>query len=320
MKISIAIATYNGEAYLQQQLDSFLNQTRRPDEVVVSDDNSTDNTVDILNSFKLMAPFDVKLIENKENVGYKNNFERALQQVSGELIFMSDQDDVWFENKIDHIVNLVSQHPDTQVFIHDTEITDGDLNPSGRTKMGQIRAMGEDMRGMVMGTCSVVRKSFIDLCVPMPDEILGHDDWIHLIAQKLETRKVIDTSLQYYRIHGTNTSDNIANTPKKISLVNHVFKSISDKKKLKDKLNRRLKYNILFKDWFIKTCSKSWAKTDYQEMIDKVDFEITSLKNRIKVYNLNRGIRPFFCLKMLINGEYASSSGFKSFFKDLIIS
>ena len=103
MKVSIALATYNGAKYLKQQLDSFQAQTCLPDELVVCDDCSKDNTVEILEEFKETASFIVIIIQNESNLGYTGNFEKAISLCSGNLIFISDQDDVWFNNKIETI-------------------------------------------------------------------------------------------------------------------------------------------------------------------------------------------------------------------------
>jgi glycosyltransferase involved in cell wall biosynthesis len=100
MKTSIALATYNGEKYVEEQLDSYLTQTVLPDELIVSDDCSTDATQQMLGAFAKKAPFRVVLLCNIENVGYGQNFSRALSQTTGDLVFLSDKDDVWFPEKI----------------------------------------------------------------------------------------------------------------------------------------------------------------------------------------------------------------------------
>ena len=99
MKASIALATYNGERYLQEQLNSFLHQTRLPDEIIACDDCSTDRTMDILESFAISALFAVYIYRNAINLGYTKNFERAISLCSGDVIFLSDQDDVWFPKR-----------------------------------------------------------------------------------------------------------------------------------------------------------------------------------------------------------------------------
>jgi len=111
MRISIALATYNGEIYLSQQLDSFVVQTRMPDELVITDDCSTDNSLKICKKFAETAPFDVFIYENESNLGYCGNFNRALSKTTGSLVFLSDQDDVWFPEKIKTITKLALDNP-----------------------------------------------------------------------------------------------------------------------------------------------------------------------------------------------------------------
>jgi glycosyltransferase involved in cell wall biosynthesis len=110
-KVSIAMCTCNGEAYLREQLDSILAQTVPPDELIVCDDASTDGTLDIVNSFQQRCAFTVKVVSNKRRLGVCKNFENAIRQCSGDMIFLSDQDDVWVPSKIDTIVAAFDQHP-----------------------------------------------------------------------------------------------------------------------------------------------------------------------------------------------------------------
>src|SRR3954453_13857066 len=99
-KLSIAMTTYNGETYLREQLDSFTNQSRPPDELVVCDDQSSDRTFEILNDFRDRTPFEMQIVRNEERLGIARNFEQAIRLCRGDIIFLSDQDDVWMEDKL----------------------------------------------------------------------------------------------------------------------------------------------------------------------------------------------------------------------------
>src|SRR5882762_9087557 len=100
MKISIAMCTYNGARYLREQLDSIAAQTRPPSELIVCDDNSLDETREIVAGFAASAPFPVRLGVNEQNLGSIRNFERAIKLCEGDLIALSDQDDVWLPEKL----------------------------------------------------------------------------------------------------------------------------------------------------------------------------------------------------------------------------
>ena len=100
-RISVAMCTYNGERFLPQQLASIAAQTRLPDELVVCDDRSTDRTVAIVREFAASVPFPVKVFENERNLGYSANFEAAIRRCEGDLIALSDQDDIWYPQHLE---------------------------------------------------------------------------------------------------------------------------------------------------------------------------------------------------------------------------
>lgn len=202
------MATYNGENYLQEQLKSFLNQTRTPDELVVSDDGSTDRTLEIIKNFKQSAPFPVKIYSNCENLGCTKNFEKALVNCSGDLIFLSDQDDVWLPEKLEKVESEALNHKDILVFVNDMEIADGDLNLCGVTKMAQSQSRKFSEHGYsISGCATAIRSSFVPIVTPFPNNLgVAHDVWIHKLSNALRARLEIQTSLQIYRRHNANLS------------------------------------------------------------------------------------------------------------------
>jgi len=101
MKLSVALCTFNGEIFLKEQLDSILNQSINIDEIIVCDDQSTDNTKQILESYKKDNPDLFKIYYNEKNLRSNKNFEKAIKLTSGDYIFLSDQDDIWKENKVE---------------------------------------------------------------------------------------------------------------------------------------------------------------------------------------------------------------------------
>jgi glycosyltransferase involved in cell wall biosynthesis len=217
MRVSIALATFNGAPYLEQQLGSFQRQQRLPDELVVSDDASTDDTVSILESFAADAPFAVRIRRNPTTVGFAQNFGNALSMCTGDLVFLSDQDDYWFPTKIETIESIARTDARSQVFINDAELTDEDLNPTGLTKLGQIRSAWMSDDAFVQGSCVAVRRGFLDLILPIPPAPWGHDAWIVGFARGLGRSLVVRQVLQLYRRHSSNASQFIANEPRTLS-------------------------------------------------------------------------------------------------------
>ena len=135
MTISIAMATYNGERCIRQRPESFAAQSLLPDELVMCDDCSTDNTLAIIENFAQSAKFKIQLQRNERQLGVTRNFEKALWFCEGDLICLRDQDDVWFPEKLQSVRNVFISNPTVQVVINDAEIADGQLNPSGATQL-----------------------------------------------------------------------------------------------------------------------------------------------------------------------------------------
>src|SRR6266481_2285252 len=206
MRISIAMATFNGDKFLPQQLESFLAQTKLPDELVVCDDGSSDETLQILEAFSREAPFAVHVHRNLQNIGHVGNFGKALSLCTGEIIFLSDQDDVWFPNKIERVARVFDAFEDVLLVINNAEITDKHLEPSGLTQVGQIRGAGLTLDHFVNGSCSAMSARLLAIMLPIPREAPAHDNWIHKLAGAMGVRRIVDEVLQYYRRHDESTS------------------------------------------------------------------------------------------------------------------
>ncbi len=201
------MATHNGAKYLQEQLDSFVAQTRRPDELIVCDDVSSDETVQILQTFAHVAPFRMGIVCNESNLGYSKNFEKAISLCTGDLIFLSDQDDVWFSGRIEMIEREFVAQPRTWVIVNDAAITDEGLQGTGLTVAGQVQSAGLPNEALLLGCCIAFRSQLKPLVIPVPLAIGGHDGWINTLGRTLQCRTFIPEILQYYRRHATNTSE-----------------------------------------------------------------------------------------------------------------
>jgi glycosyltransferase involved in cell wall biosynthesis len=212
VRISVALATWRGAEFLQAQLDSLAAQTRLPDELVASDDASDDATPELLEAFAADAPFEVRVLRQDTNLGYAGNFNRALAACTGDLIFPCDQDDFWFTDKLAQMERWAQHTPKVAILACDAELTDAQLTPSGRSKLGQIAALGLSEEAFVMGCCLAIRKEFLDLALPFPVGIAAHDTWLVEIADALGVVQRNSKVLQYYRQHSSNTSKFSANT------------------------------------------------------------------------------------------------------------
>lgn len=211
MRISIAMATYNGADFLRQQLDSFASQTRLPDELVVTDDLSGDATPEIVSDFAQHAPFTVRFESNERRLGPAMNFDRALSLCTGDLVLLSDQDDVWLPDKIERLANAAIRDADAACWMNDAFLTDMQLRPVGRTKMEQIAAAGLPETMMVMGCCAAFRRDLLDLLLPIPTEQPAHDNWLIGVSDLLSLVRRYPVALQYYRRHGGNVSNFFVN-------------------------------------------------------------------------------------------------------------
>jgi glycosyltransferase involved in cell wall biosynthesis len=206
-RVSIALATYNGAKYLLDQLDSFICQTRRPDELIICDDCSTDETLTIALKFAEGAPFAVKIFANDRNLGYPQNFSRAIEQCSGDYVFLSDQDDVWHPEKIARMLARFDAEPDVQLLIHDLDYCKDDLSPIGQTKIERMAGVFDLQRDYIVGMATAVRMSFLRLCLPVPDKQgMDHDTWLHQCAVTVGKKGIMSDVLARYRRHCSNAT------------------------------------------------------------------------------------------------------------------
>jgi glycosyltransferase involved in cell wall biosynthesis len=215
--ISIALCTYNGSIYLPAQWQSILEQDQLPDEVVICDDQSTDRTVELLHQFAAQSPFPVRIIQNSVRLGYNKNFEKALSSCTGDLIFICDQDDYWFPEKISTMSTYMINHPQTKLAFCDAWVTDEQLEEREGRFWERVRfdshaktrwQTGDMMEVMldgnrVMGCASVIRKDFLGVVLPIPDSIPGYiyDGWMGLVGAACNAIQFVDQPLQLYRTH-----------------------------------------------------------------------------------------------------------------------
>ena len=215
-KISIAVCTYNGETFLREQFDSFAAQSRLPDEVVVCDDCSKDATREILTAFAAGALFPVKLHFNEKNLGYIKNFAKAIENCTGDIIVLSDQDDVWRKDKLELMEAEFAKSNRIGMVYADAELVDESLAPLNMT-MWRRRGFNATKQklfnngkafdllltdGYVYGSSMAFRSVYRDLVLPFPeDTFFIHDNWIALMISAVAEISVIEECLIKYRQH-----------------------------------------------------------------------------------------------------------------------
>ncbi len=203
-RISVLLAVLNGAPFLLQQLNSISEQSLLPDELIVCDDASTDDSWDILQRYAATAPFEVKLLKNENTIGYTHNFVRCLEMAQGEIIFFCDQDDVWLPKKIEAVVQKMESQSHTLLVIHDGKLVDENLMWHGAYKLEQVKTLYATDR-FVSGSLTAIRQSLARLALPIPEPI-RHDAWIHALALALDVREIEPRSLQLIRRHARNAS------------------------------------------------------------------------------------------------------------------
>lgn len=216
MKLSVAMATFNGESFIAEQLASLAGQTRPPDELVVSDDGSTDETVAIVRSFSARAPFPVVIADKKDRLGFSDNFLRAAECCQHELVAFCDQDDVWLPRKLELGADRIKTDR-SLLSLHSLTVTDEALRPSGfEWDQGIDRdcvhePLQLDPYATGWGNTMVFRRELLGLIdrnrrPPQPsteNKPLSHDTWVYMLAAALGRVSWVKQPLILYRQHGS---------------------------------------------------------------------------------------------------------------------
>lgn len=213
-RFSVAMCTYNGAKYLKEQLDSIASQTRMPDELVICDDGSKDDTIKIINNFAASSSFSVRLFINEMNIGTIKNFEKAISRCSGDIIALSDQDDVWHPQKLEKFEKVFIGSSSVGAIFSDAEVVDEKLQPEGYTLWQSIRFTKNELKqvsdgkalevllryNIAAGATLAFRSSYKKFILPIPKDCL-HDTWIMLISAIIGNIEAINEPLIKYRQH-----------------------------------------------------------------------------------------------------------------------
>lgn len=217
--ISVAIPVYNGENYIETQIQSILNQSLPPTEIIICDDCSTDATIQkikrILNK-NLINKNIIKIYENSSRLGMDNNFEKAISLCTGDYIFLSDADDYWFKNKISYMLNKL-QNSENLIALNNCRFANENLIPYRVKKIEQIEKIFNSSENFIPGCCVVFKKKLINLYLPLPSHFKSYDGWLNFVASKVSNRILVKKVFQLYRRHSKNNSLAIFNTVKNLN-------------------------------------------------------------------------------------------------------
>jgi glycosyltransferase involved in cell wall biosynthesis len=216
IKVSVCMAVYNGEKYLQQQLASILNQLEAGDEVIIINDKSPDSSLSIINSF---ADPRITVFTNPENLGVVHSFEKALNKSTGDIIFFSDQDDIWLPGKVQAVKECITESNCYAVVSN--AIVINDIEKVVHDSYFEYRKSGPGVlknfyRNSYLGCCMAIHSSIKPFILPFPKTIPMHDEWIGMVSDFLGEVKFIPEPLIAYRRHSFNqtplSGDNLKKT------------------------------------------------------------------------------------------------------------
>ena len=308
--ISVVLCTYNGEKYIKRQIETILEQNPAPDEIIISDDGSTDGTLSIVNEL-LAGEQDCKYIINRNqmNLGFVKNFQKALMLSEGDFIFFSDQDDEWMPNKTKTILAFFDDNPDIEMVFSDGRTIDSNgeeldcnlWNSFGFGEKKQLREFHQNPlkfllgKNIVTGATIAIRRSLINCIIPFPTELV-HDTWISYIAAIRGTLGIIELPLIRYRVHSNQTIG-----------IKH---GIKDSALLKtDKTEEKCRLDKIYQ----------YAKTN------KYENESSLIKGKMDFYMSRDTLKSYGMFKRIAvvagnwRNYYAYASGLYSMIKDIFI-
>lgn len=229
MRISVVMATYNGAAFLEAQLLSILSGSRPPDEIIIVDDGSTDETVSIAERFMRTYPACAfSISRNAVNIGASATFMRSISSSSGDIVLLCDQDDVWHEEKIATMEEVFARQPSLTMAYSDGEIVDNSGEPTGTTifstrskahlELGPDRdplevACNPDIKGCTMAVTGPFVRNLASVTANEALGYWGHDHWIALFAYGVKEVRAVNASLLQHRFHESNTSFGVRFNP-----------------------------------------------------------------------------------------------------------
>lgn len=224
--VSVAMCTYNGEIYIEKQLSSILNQTLPVDEIVICDDGSSDDTIAVIQQISSETPGIIKLKQNEKRLGVYANFMNALSLCRGDIIFLSDQDDIWYKDKVERQYSFLHNNPKIDLVFSDATLMGGVHNGQSMSDNLNFPKENREMfsaglafelslfQVYALGASIAVRKRLVDSILHSKPLINSHDHCLQLGASAKDAIAYMDTPLYFYRMHEKQTSNAEAIMPK----------------------------------------------------------------------------------------------------------
>lgn len=330
MRISVGVCTHNGEKFIREQLECILNQTVKPDEIIVTDDNSSDNTVEIVNSLLNDSGINHKVVPYDTHQGILKNFQNCLDMCTGDVIFSCDQDDVWMKDKIEKFIPYFERGSNfvySNAIVVDSErniLEDNFWKCYGIDfcHISKDEFQLKVLSNLFIAGCNMAfTKDLYDKIRPIPYHFL-HDGWVASCAPLFGDISFIDVPLIEYRRHGNNTSQ--FQSDEKLSDENSV---VSVKQEKKKSIINDIYKNTLPDDWFGNhhnyVCNKlfyermsTYMTNEYSKIVLK---SISFHKNLLNCLPKHRIKSICILLREFFNGNYGLFRGnYKSLIRDFI--
>lgn len=210
--ISVCMATYNGEKFIERQLNSILPQLNESDEVIIVDDSSKDNTINLIEKMR-KKDNRIKWVQNNPNLGVLQSFNKAIHLAKGDILFLCDQDDYWYENKVEKIMKVFNEDQSVYLVSHDAEVKDNEFNLiddswdhyNGNKKTNSI--VQTIIKNSYTGCMMAFKKELRDDTAEFPKKIQMHDQWLALVAMKNQYKIInLEDKLMAYIRHGANVT------------------------------------------------------------------------------------------------------------------
>jgi hypothetical protein len=214
----VAMCIYNGGPYLAQQLASIARQTELPAQMVVLDDGSTDGSWEVVQLWAKSAPFPVMAQRNDKQLGVVRNFELATSLIAQDVIFLADQDDLWYPTKVGTFLDAFEAHPDAWLLHSDADLIDGDGRPLQRRLFDTLLVTAKERalvstghawqvyakRNLVTGAACAFRRELLTVAVPFSNSWV-HDEWLSFVAALAGQVLLLEAPTMSYRLHSGNT-------------------------------------------------------------------------------------------------------------------